>query len=67
MISRGKKHAKNVRMLAGMHGFKYEGKDLDGVLHYGKDCYPFAHYDHNDKRTKTSQTYLKFPSTLNQR
>jgi len=50
MVSRGKKHAKKVRMLAGMHGFKYEGKDLDDVLRDGKGCYPFVYF--NDCKKK---------------
>lgn len=45
MISRGKKHAKQVRMLADRHGFKYEGKELDEVLRDGKDCYPFVYFN----------------------
>ena len=39
IIARGKRHAKKVRMLALMHGFQYEGKDLEGVLHDAQGCY----------------------------
>lgn len=45
MVSRGKKHARKVRMLADMRGFKYEGKDLDHVLRDGKGCYPFVYFN----------------------
>jgi hypothetical protein len=48
IILRGKKHTKKIRMLANMYGFQYEGKELEGVLGDGKDCYPFIYISEND-------------------
>ncbi len=46
LVMKKQQHKRAILKMARRNGFTYLGKDMDGILSFGRECYPFKYFGH---------------------